>query len=118
MSHLEGQVILVTGGTSGIGEACTELFAEHGARVIAMSIQADQGQALAQRLQAQGRTCLFHYGDVRREEDVRAAVDLALQQFGRLDAVCANAGVLRTQKITEITMDDFNLVMGVNLLGP
>ena len=117
MSHLKDQVILVTGGTSGIGQACTELFTEHGAKVIAMSIQAEQGQALANRLQAEGRTCLFHSGDVRREEDVRAAVELALSRFGRLDAACANAGVLRTQKITQVTLEDFNLVMGVNLLG-
>lgn len=118
MSHLTDQVILITGGTSGIGQACTELFSEHGAKVIAMSIQAEEGRALQERLQAQGRTCLFHHGDVRREEDVRAAVELAVQQFGRLDAVCANAGILRTKKITDVTLDDFHQVIGVNLLGP
>jgi len=118
MSHLKDKVILITGGTSGIGEACTELCCEHGAKVVAMSIQAAEGKALADRLTAKGFPCLFHFGDVSKEPDVKAAVDLAVARFGRLDAACANAGVLRTQKITAITLDDFHAVVNVNLLGP
>lgn len=116
--HLKDKVILITGGTSGIGEACTELFARHGAKVIAMSIQQEAGTALAQRLNAEGCTCLFQFGDTSQEADVRAAVELAVQRFGRLDCVHANAGVLRNQKITEITLEDFHTLINVNLLGP
>jgi len=116
--HLQDKVILITGGTSGIGEACTELFARHGAKVIAMSIQPEAGQSLASRLSAEGHTCLFFHGDTSREEDVQAAVRLAVDRFGRLDCVHANAGVLRNQKITEITLDDFYALINVNLLGP
>jgi len=118
MSSLQGKVILVTGGTSGIGRACSELFARDGAKVVAMSIQEAEGKALAGQLSAEGCTCLFHYGDVSREADVKAVVALAVEKFGRLDAVCANAGVLRTQKITELEIDDFHAVINVNLLGP
>jgi len=117
MSDLEDKVILITGGTSGIGEACTELFARSGAKVVAMSIQDKEGKALAGRLTEEGHRCLFHYGDVSKEEDVKAAVDLAVERFGRLDAVHANAGVLRNQKITELTLDDFYALVNVNLLG-
>ena len=116
--HLKDKVILITGGTSGIGEACTELFARHGAKVITMSIQQEAGTALAKRLSDEGLTCLFHYGDTSQEADVKSAVDLAVAQFGRLDCVHANAGVLRNQKITEITLDDFHALINVNLLGP
>ena len=118
MSSLEGKVVLITGGTSGIGEACSELLARQGAKVIATSIQQAEGQALARRLTDEGRTCLFLYGDAAKEADVKAAVDLAVEKFGRLDAVCANAGVLRNQKITQMTLDDFYAVINVNLLGP
>lgn len=117
-SPLEGRVILVTGGTSGIGQACTELFARQGARVIAMSIQEKEGRALAGCLAAEDRQCLFHYGDVSRESDVRAAVELAVEKFGRLDAVHSNAGILSNQKITELTVEQFHRVIDVNLLGP
>jgi NAD(P)-dependent dehydrogenase (short-subunit alcohol dehydrogenase family) len=114
---LEGRVILITGGTSGIGEACTELFARQGAKVLTMSIQPREGMALQERLRAEGHSCLFHHGDVSREPDVQAAVDLAVSTFGRLDVAYANAGVLRTQKITELALDDFHAVINVNLLG-
>lgn len=116
--NLKDKVILITGGTSGIGEACTELFARQGAKVVTMSIQEEAGAALARRLSDEGRTCLFHFGDTSREDDVRAAVELAVSRFGRLDCVHANAGVLRNQKITEITLDDFHALVNVNLLGP
>lgn len=116
--HLKDKVILITGGTSGIGEACTELFARHGAKVVTMSIQQEAGAALASRLTAEGHTCLFQYGDTSDEEAVRASVDLAVTRFGRLDCVHANAGVLRNQKITEITLEDFHTLINVNLLGP
>lgn len=116
--HLKDKVILITGGTSGIGEACTELFARHGANVITMSIQPEEGQSLASRLTAEGHTCIFLHGDTSSEEDVQAAVRLAVDRFGRLDCVHANAGVLRNQKITEITLDDFYALINVNLLGP
>lgn len=116
--HLKDKVILVTGGTSGIGQACTELFVEHGAKVVTMSIQREAGEALAGRLGGQGGSCLFHYGDTSQEADVQAAVELAVTRFGRLDCVHANAGILRNQKITEITLEDFHALVNVNLLGP
>lgn len=115
---LKDRVILVTGGTSGIGKACTELFAQQGAKVIAMSIQEAEGKALAERLRAQELECLFHFGDVSKEDDVHAAVQLAVSRFGRLDAVHANAGILRNQKITDITVAEFHQIIDVNLLGP
>jgi NAD(P)-dependent dehydrogenase (short-subunit alcohol dehydrogenase family) len=117
MSNLRDKVILVTGGTSGIGLACSELFARSGAKVVAMSIQDAEGQALAERLTGEGHEFLFHLGDVSREEDVKSAVNLAVNRFGRLDAAHANAGVLRNQKITDLAVDDFHLVINVNLLG-
>ena len=118
MSRLTDKVILITGGTSGIGLACTELFARQGAKVVTMSIQAEEGQALAARLTGEGHCCIFHYGDVSQEADVKAAIDLAVSKFGRLDCVHANAGLLRNQKITELTLDDFHALVNVNLLGP
>jgi NAD(P)-dependent dehydrogenase (short-subunit alcohol dehydrogenase family) len=117
MSNLENKVILVTGGTSGIGQASTELFARSGAKVVTMSIQSEEGNSLQERLAGEGRQCVFHYGDVSNEEDVKAAVDLAVERFGRLDAALANAGVLRTQRITDLALDDFHALINVNLLG-
>ncbi|MDZ7617730.1 MAG: SDR family oxidoreductase [Patescibacteria group bacterium] len=118
MSHLKEKVILITGGTSGIGEACTESFARHGAKVVAMSIQAEEGKALAARLTGEGLDCEFHFGDVSEEPAVKAAVDLALSRFGRLDCVLSNAGMMRTARIPDLTVADFQAMINVNLLGP
>jgi NAD(P)-dependent dehydrogenase (short-subunit alcohol dehydrogenase family) len=116
--HLKDKVILITGGTSGIGEACTELFVRHGAKVVTMSIQPEAGAALEERLRAEGLDCVFHYGDTSQESDVRVAVDRTVELYGRLDCVHANAGILRNQKITDITLEDFHALINVNLLGP
>lgn len=118
MGHLKDKVILITGGTSGIGLACTELFTRQGAKVVAMSIQADEGKALAKRLTDEGQQCIFHYGDVSKEPDMKAVVELAVSRFGRLDCVHSNAGLLRNQKIPDLTLDDFYAMIDVNLLGP
>jgi NAD(P)-dependent dehydrogenase (short-subunit alcohol dehydrogenase family) len=110
--------VLITGGTSGIGLACAELFAREGARVVAMSIQQPEGEALAARLTDEGRECVFFHGDTSVEKDVKAAVELAVRSFGRLDVAHANAGLLRNQRITDMTLDDFHSLINVNLLGP
>ena len=78
MSKVKDKVILITGGTSGIGQACTELFAQSGAKVVTMSIQEAEGKALEEQLTGEGHQCVFHFGDVSKEEDVKAAVDLAV----------------------------------------
>jgi len=118
MSTFQDKVVLITGGTSGIGEACAEHLARSGAKVVTMSIQQKEGKQLQDRLTAEGCQCVFHLGDVTKEADVKAAVDLAVQRFGRLDAAHANAGLLRNQRITELTLDDFHAMVNVNLLGP
>lgn len=115
---LQGRVILVTGGTSGIGEACTRLFARSGAQVVSLSVQEEAGNSLAEQLRSEGHECVFQYGDVSQEDDVRAAVECAVKEYGRLDGVHANAGVLRSQKITDLTLEDFYAIVNVNLLGP
>jgi len=93
------------------------LLAGDGARLVAMSIQEQEGNALARQLNAAGHDCLFHFGNVSKEDDVKAAVDLAVEKFGRLDAVVSNAGVLRNQRITDLELDDFHTMINVNLLG-
>jgi len=72
---------------------------------------------LTTRLRQEGHHCLFQFGDVSREGDVQSTVERAVQEFGRLDAVVSCAGVLRNQRITDLTLDDFHLVVNVNLLG-
>jgi len=89
--RLKGRVAVVTGGARGIGEGTVRRFVEEGASVIISDLQAEAGEALARELCAAAR---FIRTDVTREEDVAAAVDLAVREFGRLDCMINNAGIV------------------------
>ncbi len=112
---LKDKVILVTGGTSGIGEGCSRHFASLGARVVIASNQEDRGPALAEELRAAGGDVQFVFADVSQEESVRAMVASAVEHYGRLDAVHCNAGVWGKGKATEFDDAIWNKVMGVNV---
>ncbi|MCD6360575.1 MAG: SDR family oxidoreductase [Armatimonadetes bacterium] len=110
---IEGKVIIVTGGTSGIGEGCVRHFAEVGAKVVSASIQQEEGEAQ----QAELDNVDFVYTDVSDEAQVKALIDRTLELHGRIDGCCSNAGVWRQGKVTEFTDADWDLVMGVNVKG-
>ena len=114
---IEGKVILVTGGTSGIGEGCSRYFAEQGAKVVIASNQADEGATLEEELRGAGLEARFVVVDVADEASVKALVDRAVELYDRIDALVSNAGVWRKGKATDFTLDDWNAVMGVNVMG-
>jgi len=114
---IAGKVIIVTGGTSGIGEGCSRYFAEQGAKVVMASNQPDQGRAFEDELRGKGLEASFVELDVASEESVKALVERAVALYGRIDALHSNAGVWRQGKVTEFTLDDWNAVMGVNVMG-
>ncbi len=114
---IQGKVIIVTGGTSGIGEGCTRHFAELGARVVTASNQEEEGRALEQELRDAGHEVAFVYTDVSDEQSVKALVDRTLELHGRIDGAHSNAGVWREGKVTDLNEDDWDLVMGVNVKG-
>ncbi|NLC58091.1 MAG: SDR family oxidoreductase [Armatimonadetes bacterium] len=114
---LQGKVILVTGGTSGIGEGCTRHYASLGAKVVFASIQTERGQALEQELRAEGYEADFVYTDVTQEQSVQALVARALERHGRVDGVHCNAGAWAQGKATDFDDAAWDLIMGVNVKG-
>ena len=90
MDRLDGQVAVITGGASGIGEAAVRLFVQEGARVVIADIQDRRGNRLAKEL---GENVRFVHTDVTTEGAVKGAIDRALDSFGRLDCMFNNAGV-------------------------
>jgi len=114
---LTDKAILVTGGTSGIGEGCCHHFAELGARVVAASNQQEQGQALEKAVRAKGHELRFVHTDVADEESVRQLVARTLELYGRVDCLVSNAGVLEMGKVTEFDDAMWDAVMGVNVKG-
>jgi NAD(P)-dependent dehydrogenase (short-subunit alcohol dehydrogenase family) len=114
MSDLEDRVIVVTGGTSGIGESCVRHFVGCGARVVAASVQEEGGLALERDL---GGRVRFIYTDVSDEGSVAAMVGGALAAFGTIDAVHCNAGVWGKGLVTDFDESEWERIMGVNVKG-
>jgi NAD(P)-dependent dehydrogenase (short-subunit alcohol dehydrogenase family) len=90
MARLEGKVAVITGAASGIGRASAQLFVEEGAKVVIADVLEERGNALSAEL---GENAVFSRVDVSQEEDVKGAVDLAVEHFGRLDCMFNNAGI-------------------------
>jgi len=90
MARLEGKVAVITGAASGIGRASAQLFVEEGARVVISDVMEEKGNSLAEEL---GESAVFLRADVSQEDDVKAAIDLAVEKFGRLDCMFNNAGI-------------------------
>ncbi|MEN6344862.1 MAG: SDR family oxidoreductase [Armatimonadia bacterium] len=114
---ISGKAILVTGGTSGIGEGCSRHFAECGAKVVIASNQPQEGAALEADLRGQGLEARFFEVNVTSEDSVRELVAKAVHTYGRIDALVSNAGVWRQGRVTDFSLDDWNAVMGVNVMG-
>src|SRR5262245_32110912 len=108
---LEEHVALVTGASSGIGAAVARAFVDAGARAVGFDLEAESLAAL------RSRRALSIAGDVTRQEDVDAAVQLALARFGRLDAVVNCAGVTADGVVWKLTDEQWRRVLDVNLTG-
>lgn len=89
MGKLDGKVAVITGGSSGIGKASVKLFVQEGAQVVFGDILDDKGKALAEELEP---NAIYIHANVRNESDIKAAIDLAVEKFGRLDCMFNNAG--------------------------
>lgn len=116
--RLAGKVALITGGTSGIGEATVRLFASEGAHVVLVGRSAAQGQAIASDLA--GRA-VFVQADVSDEAGVERSIGAAIEAFGRLDILFSNAGAPSAGTIETLTPADFtasmNLLVGSVVFG-
>lgn len=116
--RLDGKVAIITGATSGIGEATARCFAAQGALLIIAGRTADKGKALATEL---GERVIFQHADVMVEADIAALVDTAMARFGRLDCLFNNAGASTPGSLETVTeqelADGMRLLLGSVVFG-
>jgi NAD(P)-dependent dehydrogenase (short-subunit alcohol dehydrogenase family) len=117
MNRLENKVCVITGAAFGIGRATAVRFAAEGARLILTDIQEAPLLALAAELRATGAELETVTGDVSREDDARRMIQAAVDLYGRLDVLVANAGIIPLGDILESTAADWDQVMAVDGRG-
>jgi NAD(P)-dependent dehydrogenase (short-subunit alcohol dehydrogenase family) len=108
------RIVIVTGGSSGIGAAIARRFVEHGDRVVISARGRERGEAVAEAL---GERCQFRESDVRERESVEALVDWTVEEHGRLDVLVNNAGVGSEVPLGDVTDEEWRRVLRTNLDG-
>jgi NADP-dependent 3-hydroxy acid dehydrogenase YdfG len=113
MSDIEGKVVAITGASSGIGEATARFLAARGAKLVLGARREDRLTELADQLPE----AVYLPMDVRRRSDVADLVALAGKQFGRLDVLVSNAGVMPISPLDDLRVDDWDAMVDVNIKG-
>lgn len=117
MGRLDGKVALISGGARGQGATETRLFVREGARVVFGDILDAEGRQVEADIRAAGGAATYVHLNVTNEADWRAAVTTAVNQYGKLDVLVNNAGILLRGKIEETSEDDWDRIMAVNVKG-
>ena len=113
----EGKVVLVTGGTSGIGKTTVIEFARSGAKVVLTGRREKEGAEVAKAIKKLGGEAAFFRADTAKDADVKAMVDFTIKKFGRLDIAFNNAGVEWRRPLDQATEAEYRRIFDVNVWG-
>lgn len=113
--RMNGKVVIVTGGSSGIGRATAIAFAREGAKVVIAARRANEGEATVKQIVEAGGDAIFVQTNVTQATDVQALVDRTLEQYGRLDCAFNNAGSGKGVRLIDLTEEEWEQEIAVNL---
>ena len=117
MENIKGKVVVITGASSGLGEATARLLSAEGATVVLGARRVERLQKLVGELTAKGGKALALATDVTDHEQVKKLVDAAVQKFGRIDVMINNAGIMPHSPLERLKIDDWNRTIDVNIKG-
>jgi NADP-dependent 3-hydroxy acid dehydrogenase YdfG len=116
-NNIEGKVVVITGASSGLGEATARLLSAQGAIVVLGARRVDRLQSLAYELTGSGGRALIVATDVTHCEQVKRLVDAAVQTFGRIDVMINNAGIMPRAPLERLNIGDWDRTIDVNIKG-
>ncbi|MDB5870043.1 MAG: short chain dehydrogenase family protein [Polaromonas sp.] len=114
MDSIQNKVVLITGASSGIGEACARRLGQHGAKLVLAARRTDRLAQLAAEL---GDSTLWAATDVTKLEDLQALASAARERFGRIDVLINNAGIMPISMLAQGCVDDWSRMIDVNIKG-
>ena len=117
MSGIKDKVVVITGASSGIGEAAARLLAQHGAHVVLGARRTERLAALAASIEGEGGSVVHKRVDVTRRDDMEALVAFARATFGRVDVLVNNAGVMPLSRLEMCKVEEWDRMIDVNIRG-
>ncbi|MDA0339237.1 MAG: SDR family oxidoreductase [Proteobacteria bacterium] len=115
---MNGKVIIITGATSGIGEATAHLFARQGARIVVAGRREEKGRAVVEKIKQSGGAAIYVRADMASDSDIKTMVETTLSTYGSLDLAFNNAGLFAAEPIFhEYKDEDWDAMIAVNLTG-
>jgi NADP-dependent 3-hydroxy acid dehydrogenase YdfG len=117
MPGIKDKVVIITGASSGIGEATAVMLAERGAKVVLGARGLNRLEALARRIMGAGGEVAYAQTDVRRREDLTSLVKLALDRYDQLDVLVNNAGVMPVSPLDDLRVEDWENMIDINIKG-
>ncbi len=115
--RLKDKVVVITGGSRGIGKAAVEKFCSEGARVIIWDVLDKEGESFANQLNSKGFICRFFHVDVTNFVEVENSAKKIIEEFGQIDVLINNAGITRDATLLKMTDEQWQSVLNVNLTG-
>ena len=116
-NNIEGKVVVITGASSGLGEATARLLSAEGATVVLGARREDRIRALANELTGKGGKAIAVTTDVARRDQVQKLVDAAVQAYGRIDVIINNAGLMPQSLLEKLKVDEWDRMIDVNIKG-
>jgi NADP-dependent 3-hydroxy acid dehydrogenase YdfG len=116
-NSIQGKVVVITGASSGLGEATARLLSAEGATVVLAARRSDRIESLAGELNSKGGQALAITTDVTNYDQVKKLVDVAAQEYGRIDVMLNNAGLMPHSPLERVKIDDWDQMIDVNIKG-